>query len=291
MLRLRPLWPGRRAHMKVKVAARSYRSQTAKYSKSHEYSCLLFSVGTLRDQRHVTLLPPPATVFLLELSVCIVCEAKLVGLCVCVCVREMLFWGLMGARQLQGQCLCSARDCARWHTRAHKHTHTHARAHTWHKQRLIVDTHAQPVRPLQSHIVSLFALVRRVYLSFPLFIHHGLLAFSFLLTSLTPQSTFVLVSQQFLASWVPSSLVIQLISFIVCVSSWRFKGQLPVRVFWFLVLHLNLSSSLQFVSEGVVKKPDRGTGISDAVYASPCTSPTVACTASTTVFISCMEFE
>lgn len=42
--------------------------------------------GALHVQSHVTLLPPPVTVFLLGLSVCIVCEAKLVGLCVYVCV-------------------------------------------------------------------------------------------------------------------------------------------------------------------------------------------------------------
>lgn len=110
--------------MKVKVAARSYRSQTAKYSKSHEYSCLLFCVGTLRDQRHVTLLPPPATVFLLELSVCIVCEAKLVGLCARVCVWERCcFEGWWGQGNYKGS-VCAVHGTVLAGTHAHANVHT-----------------------------------------------------------------------------------------------------------------------------------------------------------------------
>lgn len=153
MLRHWPLWPCVCVGVwrLPKVAAWSYRSHTAKYSKSHDYSCLLCCVGALRDQRHVTLLPPPATVFLLELSVCIVCEA----VCVCACAWERekcCCEGWWGQGHYKGS-VCAVHGTVL----AGTHTHIHACTYTCQKQRLIVDTHAQLVHALQSHIVSPFA--------------------------------------------------------------------------------------------------------------------------------------
>lgn len=76
-------------------------SHSAKYSKSHEH--VYCSVqGPLHEQLHVTPLPPPATVFLLELSVCTVCGA------LSVCFRQKCccegWWGKGITRLVFVQC-------------------------------------------------------------------------------------------------------------------------------------------------------------------------------------------
>lgn len=57
----------------------------AQQNTVNHVSGVVYCRGALCDQCHVTPLPPPASVFLLELSVC---EAKLIGLCVCLSEGE-----------------------------------------------------------------------------------------------------------------------------------------------------------------------------------------------------------
>lgn len=79
---------------------------------------------------HVTPMPPPDTVFLLRLSVRIVCEAEPVGLCVrpCACVRCCFEWWRGGGEALTRPVFV---QCTRKHTRTRAHALGTNRARLW----------------------------------------------------------------------------------------------------------------------------------------------------------------
>lgn len=92
----------------------------------------------------------------------------------------------MGARATQGQCLCRARDCPRWHTRTHTDMHTH-----------LPKTEAYCGRPGQigprttvTHCITLCFSISFFFLSFSLIITNYYLCPFFFLSVTSHQTIF-----------------------------------------------------------------------------------------------------
>ncbi len=105
-------------------------SQPPEAAKYITWVGLLIVGGALCDRRHLTPLPPSSpSVF--TGAQCVCCSLRQSWWCfVCVCLREKCCLGvegLMGARALQGQCLCRARDRSRQHARTHTNMRTLAK--------------------------------------------------------------------------------------------------------------------------------------------------------------------